>query len=291
MVAHKNSAVKRRKTKPKAFLDTSVCVSVANGKIPPAEWKAVWKFVANRFNYAISAMTLGEIMVGIARGDSEHFEENRNALRVMYQTHKRSFLRMPGRFVLEKVLNEDRRNPGLEPPDFEIQIRVALAAVSKDELERGRVVLRDSPGIVRGIDLRAIDESIRRGKEHFARRLEQLREGILEVPRPELSVRLWLNELGKDATDEECSKVTAALDAAYRHEQTLYNLAKRGNYDFSRHGSDWIDGQQLFYLCDPTIHFIARDGGIKAWTAGSNQADRIVPYDELRDLALRASSL
>jgi hypothetical protein len=182
--------MKSRKRRPTAFLDTSICISVANKQIPVEEWRAVWKYIANRYDYAISPMTLGEIMVGIARGDAQYFEENRQALRVLYQTHKKSFLRMPGHFVLEKVLNDRRDNPGLEPPDFELEVRVTLAAVSKTALERGKVVLRDSPNFVRGVELHAIDESIRRGKEHFAKRLEQLRTGLLNIPSPDFSVKL-----------------------------------------------------------------------------------------------------
>jgi len=132
-----------------------------------------------------------------------------------------------------------------------------------------------------------VDEFIRRGKKHFAKRLESLRAGSMDVPSPDSAVKLWLKATGKEATSEECSKVTAALDAAYHHEQNLYALARQGNYDFSRHGSDWIDGQQPFYLCDPTIHFIVGDSRIKAWTAGSSQSDRIILYEELRSLAMK----
>src|SRR5438128_619998 len=70
---------------------------------------------------------LVEIMVGIAKGDAQHFEKNREPLRILYPTHKKTFLRMPGHFVLETLLGYRKKK---------IQVRVALSARSKSALGR-----------------------------------------------------------------------------------------------------------------------------------------------------------
>jgi len=80
----------------------------------------------------------------------------------------------------------------------------------------------------------------------------------------------------------------SALDAAWRYELARYDLAKNQRYDFAKHDSDWLDGQLLYYLADPLIHFVTSDAKIKHRTQDSSQADRILGFGELKEIAQAA---
>lgn len=227
-------------------------------------------------------------MVGIAKGDAAHFDQNRAPLKILSPTHKKTFLRMPGHFVLDKILGSRKKNRGLEPADSEIQIRVALAARSKTDLAHGNVTLADSPRLSRGISLDALSDSIDNGRAAHAQRLEQLRHGLLDMPPWNEWARLWLRSLGYDATRSECVRVAEALEAARNYEMSLWKLAASNQYDFERHASDWIDGQHLYYLCDPSIQFVVRDAQVKKRAGPSVQCLRILAYDAVRDQAMNS---
>ena len=275
----------RRNRKPKIFLDTSVCIDVAKGNVPAEEWRTIWKYIANNFEYAISPMTIREILVGLAKGDAQYFTENREALKVLYPTHRKTFFKLPGEFVLEQVLNWTRSVSGRRPSDLQLQIRVVLGAFSRADLEHSQVVLSETPNIGRGLDLKKVEESINKGKEHFVKRLEFFRAGSMDEPSPSSSVRAWVKSIfGLEADEEECSAIADALDAYNRHHESLFALARKGQYDFSHHDSDWIDGQQLMYLSDPTVRFVVCDGRIKTWTKKSTQSERIILFTEFRKL-------
>ena len=86
--------------------------------------------------------------------------------------------------------------------------------------------------------------------------------------------------IGVDVNDESRSKLLAGLDAAYHFDVSLWNLAKDKNYDFRERDSDWLDSQQVYYLCDPAAVFVTKDSRIKKRSRKSVQNDRILVYSE-----------
>jgi hypothetical protein len=272
---------------PKIFLDTSICVDVGRGNISFAEWEIVRRFIANRFTYAISPLTLSEILVGIARGDDAHFESNRGALRILCPFAEAEFLRMPGHFALERVLHDRRKAEGLEPEDFRKQARITLRAKDKLTLLSGGVLLPEVKTHSHGMDLQHEIGFMQAGRKDHIRGLQKLREGKLRRTCAITWAQTFLAQFGKTATVEEASRFTERLDAAWRYQDEVMDLAERGNYNFAKHGSDWIDAQQVFYLCDPRIHFLTRDGGPKQRTVRSTQHDRVIEYHDVLSRAKR----
>jgi hypothetical protein len=276
---------KRRQT---IFFDTSVCISAGRGYIPAAEWQVIWQFVTCNFDYAVSPMTLSEILVGIGQGDEAYFEANRAPLRILCPPHETAFLRMPLHFALENVLRDRRRVEGLEPGDFRMQARVTLRAPTRSILTSGGVLLPEVQTHSHGMNLDLVTDFMEAGRRDGVDGLTRLRAGQLQRSEPAVWAQNLVGKLGKTITPEEGARLSARLDAAYLYESALMDLAEQGQYNFSKHGSDWIDAQQLFYLCDPAMHFLTMDGGPKRRTLSSPQRDRIIEYQDLSKRATRA---
>jgi hypothetical protein len=79
---------------------------------------------------------------------------------------------------------------------------------------------------------------------------------------------------------ETCERLVARLDAAYRFDYALCEMAKTQNYDFKKHANDWGDVLQLFYLCDEAMHVLTADQDFCNRTKGSFQSSRILIYSE-----------
>ncbi len=80
-------------------------------------------------------------------------------------------------------------------------------------------------------------------------------------------------------SDEDCRRIAESLDAAFQFDMSLYGRARTSNYNFGKHRTEWIDEQQLYYLSDPDMHFLTRDGRLREWIKASTQANRVLNFD------------
>ena len=150
------------------------------------------------------------------------------------------------------------------------------------------MTLRGDTDKTYGSPLSVFADQIRRGKQADAIRLEKLRQELLNASTQETWSRAVLARIDVPSDPANVMKLQTALDAARRYELARYELAKGQHYDFAKHDSDWLDGQLLYYLADPLIHFITADEKIKHRTKGSSQADRILGFGELKEMAQAA---
>ncbi len=272
--------------RPKLFLDSSICIDAAKEIVPPDKWAQVWRYLSKSYRYLISPLTLAELLVGIGRGKTEYFDTNRKALRILRSTLKRKrFLRLPGHFVRETLFGDSSRKPRFEPEDFTRWMEIVLRAPDKAALESGRVNLPYQFRQTFGFDFGHIDQELQKGKDEHAHLLQHLREGKLVRP----SVNVWaaavLDRLNVQQNSTNNSKLFNQLDAAFHFDQSLWKLAETSSYDFAKHETDWLDRQQLYYLCDQEIYFATGDDQLRERTAGSEQAKRILTWAELCSLA------
>lgn len=276
--------------RPKFVFDTQVISYLADGTIPRAEWNAVRKFMSRRARYAISSITLYELLAGIEGGDEAHFRENQRRIEILCEPEKRKFLPLPGDFVRSAVFGLALRNQAFQPHKLKLWIDVVLSAQTKDELARGRVTLSRSghAGRSYGSSLFRFAEQIRKGKRADSDRLERLRQGLLRPSTPDTWSHALLGRIDIPIDPANVTTLQSALDAAWRYELARYELAKNQCYDFAKHDSDWLDGQLLYYLADPLIHFVTSDAKIKHRTQGSSQADRILGFGALKEMAQAA---
>ena len=239
----------------KIVFDTQVISDISTGVIPRKEWTAVLKHISRRCRYLISANTLYELLVGIAKGDEAHFIDNQNRVRVLCEPTGKQFLQLVGDFIRSTVFTLEPRKPDFQPQKLKLWIEVVLKAGSKSDLVHGRVSLqgRSDSAITYGFDLPLLAKQVESGKKNHSLSLENLRLGKLIASTPQKWVQAVLRETEVPINPGNEKTLLDALDAAIRHDLSLYDLAKNHLYDFTEHDSDWIDGQQLLYLADPCL--------------------------------------
>ena len=273
----------------KIVLDTQIVSDVCAGAICAADWNAVLGYISTKCRYEISANTLYELLAAIATGDANHFHTNQRRIRVLYQPAGREFLPTVGDFVRSKVFGLPARRPDFRPHKLQRWADVVLAATSKSSLHRGVVLHRAGQSRkTYGFDLQLLAKQIEDGKKSHARRLEELRQGNLSPSTTDTWTRAVLRLMDVPATAANQTKLLTALDAACHYDVSLYGMAKNRNYDFSRHDSDWIDSQQLYYLADSSVRIVTRDANIRFLTMSSTQRDRILSFDDLKILAINS---
>jgi len=153
---------------------------------------------------------------------------------------------------------------------------MVLQAKSRDDLLQGKVRLSDE---VRrqGFDLQALQTVMDREKTSHATLLESMCDSNNPRPTPaELAIG-FLAGNGYSCTPQEAVILASKLEAGYRFESALWDLAKCNTYKFDEKPSDWIDFQQLCYLADPNIHFLTDDKKtILNRVAGTAQSHQII---------------
>ena len=104
----------------------------------------------------------------------------------------------------------------------------------------------------------------------------------LDFPPPELWAALVAKNMKVTLSDAQCRKLGTAISAAYDYQKESFREAKAAakNYNVTKHDGDWNDNQQLYYLCDPSMHLLTDDAGIKRKCASSPQCDRVLLFKE-----------
>jgi len=274
--------------RPIIILDTQILSNVCAGTICPADWNAVLRYISKKCRYAISVNTLYELLAAAANGDANYFHTHQRRIRLLFQPAGREFLPTVGDFVRSKVFGLSARKPDFQPRKLRLWAEVVLAATSKSSLQGGGVVLqsrRHSTQTYR-VDLDLLLKQIEDGKKSHSQRLEGLRQGKLRASTPDSWSRAVLSLIGVSETDAATKKLLVALDAAYRYDVSLYEMAKDHQYDFGKHDSDWIDSQQLYYLADSSVRIVTCDANIRFRIKDSAQWDRVWSFDQLKALAM-----
>src|ERR1051326_4822184 len=104
----------------KVVYDTQIVSNAAAGVISPPEWARVARYISANCRYCISLNTLYELLAGVASGDEEHFEENRNRLRFLCPPYRKEFLPLVGDFVRSRVFSKPFRRLDFHPSRLEL---------------------------------------------------------------------------------------------------------------------------------------------------------------------------
>jgi len=209
-------------------------------------------------------------------------------VKILYAAGEKRFLPMPGQFVLSTVLGARAPIDRLYSERFDREARTVVLASSKEQLVSGAVPWPKNRRHSAGMDLHLLRDQMKKGQDAHIAALEKLRRGELRVlPAPEWAARTLraLPAMRIELTSEDAEKLGSALTGAYCHELFLWDQALKGSYDFSKHRSDWIDLQLLFYLADPFVHLLTHDRKLKARIVGSSQCDRVHDYADFSKLA------
>lgn len=263
----------------KIFFDTSLCIDIGNRKLSePPDW------AYRRFRYYISPLTVYELVAGLATGQDNYFNRNREAIRSVYPTGPKRFLPLLRSFIPKQLFGETIKLPQSVDVDFDLWIKTVLKARTRQELESGklRVGLKGRKGI--GLRLESINEQMRQIEDGFANLLTAFRKTGAPSLTPEIWAKLILDSMGKMAIPENVSIVLQRLDAAYRFERRLWGFITSSNYNFAKRRSELVDAHQLTYLCDPDLYMVTSDERLKKAITQSPQSARVVTYDELKKL-------
>jgi len=268
--------------RPKLFLDTNVCIDVASGRICPAEWRRVQKYINAHYRYYISWITWKELLTKLSRGSDDYFQRNKEPLRVLYGPAKRHFLPYPFVFAIRTTLGikvARNYNSNLtEEEVLEAVLKATIDAPNKTALRNG-IRSRSQRKFTR-FDLDDFDTHENAPQKESAELLQGIREGTIDKPERRKWAAWILHPWGLTPYTDKCEKLADALDAAYRFTLSLSKLARDKGYDFNTHASNWGDTLQLFYLCDESMHFLTQDADFRNRTTNSPQSCRILTYGE-----------
>jgi hypothetical protein len=284
------SVARRSGIRPILFLDTNICLEASKrrGGISEEDWSRVQRTIQSTYRYAISYATLKEILVRLARGQDDFFEQNKCALRRLVGGRRLdniTYFDKPPLFAIERVLGMNVR-PRIEidggPPILlkEWAIRVIksiLKAPTKAALKTG-VKVREFRKTHFTFDLDHFDSAENGPQGEHADLLQGIRTGTIDTGNRMIMSAWLLEQAGITPISAHCQLLSTRLDAAWRYALWLCGQAKNQNYDFHRHRSDWDDANQLFYLCDPSVYILTLDGDFRARAAGSTQSNQILAY-------------
>ncbi len=278
--------------RPKLLLDTNIYVDVADGRIRAEDWDQAERWIRNRCRYCVSFPTMKELLGKLARCGKRHFESNKKPLRILCEPGRPRFLPYPSVFALRTVLGLTSiarvGYPKNLPEEITSEriIEAVLDAPDKSSLQAGIPTRGRRGHKAHWVDLDGYDQHENVPQKEHGQLLQGIRDGTINPPDPIKWAKRILydhrEQLGEDGwTDQDnCRKLVSALDAAYKCEESLAAMAKNHNYDFERHATDWGDVMQLFYLCDPQVRFVTKDGNCRRRTRGSSQSSQIVLWEE-----------
>jgi hypothetical protein len=252
------------------FVETSVACKVGTRGLPDADWFAVVQHLASDFDFVVSPLSFVKVLNSLARGSDQYILPNRRRLEALSPVAPLSpkFLEMPGQFVLREVLGCGRVLNTYQPE--------AMAEVMVSILEQKTLTA----------PLRALLDEVKSnhqaGTGNYTESHDEMRRAGQITPDRELWLRAKLRHLGiLDLSPEEIQKLGSALDAAYQYATWIRRELRNPHYQPSRETSAWADYQQLFYLCDPTVHILYDDGDFSVRTGNSSQKSRLLKLSDV----------
>jgi hypothetical protein len=250
--------------KRKLMLDTNVASKLSSNTCE-FDSKHVQDKIAEDFRTVVSSQTLIELMNGvIGRKTYAHLQADQRRLRVLVGKGQPDILRFPGDYALRTVLGIESSVPKFNPADFRLWVKTILSASSQHELIDGYVRIPNRGGMF-GLDKLAIAKQEREGKSSYRDFLEiAVSRTCAFPPREEWAKRIGV-ELEVDLDVPQSALLGERLSAAYEYQRNTFETAAANpNFNVTSHDSDWIDRQQLFYLCEPTLFLLTDDAGVVA---------------------------
>jgi predicted nucleic acid-binding protein len=270
---------------PKLILDTNVC-----GKLLSPAYRGdveqIKRHFSRYFDLVVSPQSFVELLNCIQGGDGTHFSADKDRLRFLVGGGAVDFLPFPVAFALKTVLGVDDRSPKFfGPSHFMRWFKVVINAKDRTELVNWDVRLPgDSKRQRRGFRL---EELIRQHEDGISQHRAQMEKAIGGkgiLPTPDMWAAGLADSLGHKLAPQRATLLGTRLDAAYRYAKELCSIVANGLYNFDKHRGDWIDWQQLFYLCDPNIFLLTDDKGLRTRVETSAQGAQIL---DLRDFLKR----
>jgi hypothetical protein len=169
------------------FLDTTVCINVANGRISGDTWERAQSLIRRSYRYCISWITVKELFGKLSRGDSAHYDENKCPLRCLasgWGSPGPLYLADPPVAAISIALPEvdvPQRAKERDGSYLRTLVNLVLRAASKEEM-RGGVLKKGSRHKGERFDLDSFDSSENEPQRIHAAICEGLRCGSHVFP-------------------------------------------------------------------------------------------------------------
>lgn len=274
---------------PKTYFDTQIIIDAERGAIPSGKWECVCGFLRQTTRYCLSPLTIGELLLALAKSNDHHFERDKRRLRLLLSpcSTPEVFDFLP--YFAARQLGTNKYRPEHLEDDFVSTIGLILSAPSREWLETGFRHPLDSSQTVR-IQLERFLSQIKQLRQSYVDFMERQRNFVQTVKFKQtgsavIPVNVWavhvLEYHGLDATEHLVNMATDKFSAMYEHEMASLNLLRNPNFQVDSNASDHVDGQQLGYLSDPETVFITNDSDFRTRIHKSHQARRIKSFSDL----------
>jgi hypothetical protein len=262
------------------------------------------RYIWRVWRYAISTMTMIELLVGLCGGDDSHWNENRDRFAILTEPNPQArILQLPQEFVAEVLVGKSDPDSGYSPRLMRVWFEVIAGARTRQELLTG--VYSPTIGEVLPFDCAVVTAELERIRKRYSQVMTEHRERLRNKTAMTFvmgdaawltedsdtgiaSQRLWtaamLHASGIPVTRASVEKAQPALDAAYRYNRWL-DSSVGGTYRFENDLNAWVDLHQLVYLCDPAVHLVTADGDHVTRTAGTTQRTQIMTTEEFMNRA------
>ena len=269
-------------SKRKLMLDTNVGEKLSSD-IYGFDSKRIKGAIARDFRLVVSPQTLIELMNGVIGGTTDaHLQADQRRLRVFVGNGPPNILRFPGDFALRTVLGIESNVPKFSPENFRLWVKAILSAKSQYELVNGHVRIPNRGRMTVGLNKIAIANQQKEGKSTHREWLQLAMSGTCAFPsREEWAKRIGVG-LEVDLDLAQSVMLGERLSAAYEYQRNTFETAA-GNpkYNVTRHDSDWIDNQHLFYLCDRDVFLLTDEKNIRGKCSVSDQGNRVLLLKEM----------
>ena len=241
--------------------------------------------IRERYEIAVSPETVIELLNTLKSGTGNHFSHDQKRFRVcMCGERNARFLALPGEFVMKQALGIKAlaKYPATHFRDI---VQGIIAAKSHAQLLKGGVSLGQYGYVFNpGINHRKHEAGVVSHREW----MKDAKSKNKAFPPPERWGIALADGLSVKIDGAQSITLTESLSAYYAFEQELFNVAYANpNLNVEKRDGDWVDGEQLIYLSEPTMHFLTEESKIKVKAANSDQRDRILILPEfLKDIGL-----
>lgn len=114
------------------------------------------------------------------------------------------------------------------------------------------------------------------GIDSYLETLTKAATGTYQYPPPERWAKNLAATLGHDLTLDQANTFASDLSASYEYRKSLFEMVNGNrNYNPDKRKGDWVDGQQLMYLADPSMHMLTDESAIRQRCERSPQSERI----------------
>jgi hypothetical protein len=120
------------------ILDTNVFVNAGKGIITAFDW-SVFRRSLPKSGCPLSAITLGELLAGLAGCDREMFSQSQQALHLARSISKGRILDQPKTFVWKNVFRAPYPGPGLDTKKLHLWLELACRAKTKKDLVESKL--------------------------------------------------------------------------------------------------------------------------------------------------------